>query len=188
MSGKLNEAISFAAACHGEQKRKLNGTPYILHPMEVAAIIATMTNDESTIMAGLLHDVIEDTKIAADEIADRFGEDTAALVVSETENKRRDMPAASTWKLRKEESLAILKNAQDIRVKILWLADKLSNMRSLYRSVRAEGESVFERFNEKRKSEHEWYYRTIAEYTSELKDTAAFEEYTELLNKVFTEE
>lgn len=185
MSKLLNEAINYAAACHGEQKRKMNGTPYILHPMEVAAIVATLTSDESAIMAGLLHDVIEDTGVSPEELAQRFGEDTAMLVMSETEDKRRDLPAESTWKIRKEESLAFLKNAQDERIKILWLSDKLSNMRSLYRGVREEGDKVFERFHEKRKSEHEWYYRTIAEYTSEYKNTAAYEEYTELLDKVF---
>ena len=73
MYERLNEAICFATACHAGQVRKLANTPYILHPLEVASIIGTITNDEDTMIAGLLHDTVEDAGVTFDEIREKFG-------------------------------------------------------------------------------------------------------------------
>ncbi len=185
MSEQLNNAIIFAARCHEGQMRKTGKIPYIIHPMEVASIIAGITCDEDVMIAGLLHDVLEDTKAKEEEIVKNFGEYVAALVKSETENKRKDIPAEQTWKIRKEESLEVLKNTDDENIKILWLADKLANIRSFYRMWLERGDAAFEVFHQKDKKMHEWYYRSVAEYTASLKDNAAYMEYVQLLNKLF---
>ncbi|MCF0113719.1 MAG: bifunctional (p)ppGpp synthetase/guanosine-3',5'-bis(diphosphate) 3'-pyrophosphohydrolase, partial [Erysipelotrichaceae bacterium] len=70
---KLDDAIIFATKCHSGQLRKIVNTPYILHPLEVATIISTMTPDEDLMIAGLLHDVIEDCNVDPKEIKNRFG-------------------------------------------------------------------------------------------------------------------
>lgn len=185
MSEKLNEAIFFAAKAHGSQCRKMEKIPYILHSMEVAAIIGSMTTDEDVMMAGLLHDVIEDTAFSYEEISEHFGKRVADLVASETEDKHKDRPATETWKQRKEESIAVLRDTADENVRILWLADKLSNMRSLYRNWMKKGDAVFDAFHQKDKNEHGWYYRTIGSYVATLDQTAAYQEYNQLVNAVF---
>ncbi len=185
MSDRLNQAITFAVKSHGDQMRKMERIPYIMHPMEVSAIIASMTEDQDLMIAGLLHDVVEDTKVDAKTVREKFGDNVASLVQSETEDKREELPPEQTWQIRKEESLQELKESKDIRVKMLWLADKLSNMRSLFRNYQRIGDGIFQAFHEKDKKKQEWYYRSVAENLTELKDTAAYQEYVFLVDKVF---
>ncbi len=182
--GVLDDAIKFAVDAHSGMKRK-NGSPYILHPLEAAAIAGTMTDDENTIAAAVLHDIVEDTPIGADAIKQRFGSRVAELVAYETENKRKDILPEKTWKIRKVESFEELRKTNDIEVKIVWMGDKLSNMRAFYRLFLEKGDELWLDFNQKDKKEQEWYYRTIAELLSELKDQPAWQEYIYLLNKVF---
>lgn len=187
MYDKLNEAIKFAADSHAGQLRKLANTPYILHPMEVASIIASMTADENVIIAGLLHDTVEDCDVDPLTIREQFGSRVFALVHSETEDKLSDRPPAETWMERKEDSLMILQNTKDLDVKILWLSDKLSNMRSFYREYLKIGDAVWLTLNQKDPKKQEWYYRTIAKNLSELSETAAYREYINLVDQVFGE-
>ena len=107
----LDKAIIFAVNAHRGQLRKGSNAPYILHPMEAAAIVAAMTDDEEVIAAAVLHDTVEDTAVTLDEICEQFGKRVAELVAAESENKREDKPAASTWKIRKEETIEHLKTA-----------------------------------------------------------------------------
>lgn len=185
MSQFLDEAIAFAVQSHAGQVRKMAHTPYILHPMEVAVIISTITADEKIMAAGLLHDTVEDCNVDPREIKRRFGARVAALVQSETEDKLSDRPSSETWMARKEESLLMLQLTHDRDVKILWLGDKLSNIRSFYREWLARGDAIWLELNQKDPKKHAWYYRTIAEYLKELEDTAAYQEYVELVNKMF---
>lgn len=187
MSTKINLALAYASEKHKDQVRKLTGQPYILHPMEVATIIATLTNDEDVMCAGLLHDVIEDCKANAEEIKSLFGERVYNLVLEETEDKKEGRSKVDTWKERKEESLQELASSKDINVKILWLSDKLSNVRSLYRAFLTERDNLWNYFNQSDKKMHEWYYRSILEYTSELKDTFAYKEFDLIVGLMFDE-
>lgn len=181
----LEEAIFFATEAHHGQVRKMADTPYILHPLEVASIISTITHDQEVMAAGLLHDTVEDCGVDPKEIKEKFGARVAALVQSETEDKLSDRPASETWQQRKEESLVMLENTKNIDVKILWLADKLSNMRSFYREYMRQGDRIWEYLNQKDKKMHAWYYRTIAENLKEFSTYAAYQEYVELVEKVF---
>ena len=185
MYEKLNEALTFAAQCHAGQMRKMVNTPYILHPMEVAAIIGTMTTDEDTMIAGLLHDTVEDCDTDPREIREKFGPRVAALVQSETEDKLSDRPPAETWKERKEESLLMLHYTKDRDVKILWMADKLSNIRSFYREHQKQGDAMWQSLHQKDPAMQGWYYKTIAAYLSDLSDTAAYQEYVSLVEAIF---
>ena len=187
MSQLLDDAIVFATRAHAGQVRKMAKTPYILHPMEVAAIIGTVTADENVMAAGLLHDTVEDCNVDPRVIKEQFGARVAALVQSETEDKMSGRPSSETWMARKEESLLMLRYTKDRDVKILWLGDKLSNMRSFYREWRTRGDAIWQALNQKDPLKHAWYYRTIAEYLKDLSDTAAYEEYTDLVKKMFGE-
>lgn len=181
----LDMAIAFATEAHAGMRRKRTDTPYILHPLEVAAIAGTMTSDREVLAAAVLHDTVEDTPTEPEEIRERFGERVAALVASETEDKRPGVPPEESWQIRKEESLERLKNAADPGVKILWLSDKLSNMRSFARLRRREGDAIWEHFNQKDPARQAWYYRSVAACTEELSDTDAWREYADLIKTVF---
>ena len=182
----LEDAISFAVKCHSGQTRKMSKTPYVLHPLEVASIIATMTDDIEIMAAGVLHDTVEDCGVDPREIKERFGSRVAALVQSETEDKLSLRPPAETWKERKSESLLMLRYTHDTGVKILWLADKLSNIRSFYRAFLKEGDAVWQHTNQKDPLEQAWYYRTILEYLADLSDKCAYAEFSDLVSKIFS--
>ena len=181
----VSEAIAFAVKAHDGMRRKKSEAPYILHPMEAAVIVGTMTNDQNLIAAAALHDVVEDADITIEEIEEKFGRRVRELVQSETEDKRADLPPAETWRIRKEESLNVLRNTEDIAVLMVWLGDKLANMRSIYRDFMVEGEAMWQRFNQKNASEQAWYYRSIVELTGRLSDTSAWLEYKTLTELVF---
>jgi len=181
----FDKAIYFATKKHSGAVRKLSPQPYILHPMEVASIAATMTSDIDTLCAALLHDVVEDAGVSIDEIKDEFGPKVAELVASETENKFKGRDPSSTWQIRKEKSLEVLKESPSIYVKILWLSDKLSNMRSFYRLHLKQGDDMWNNFHQNDIKKQEWYYRSIAELLSDLKDFTAYQEYLYYLNCVF---
>lgn len=185
MSEKLNRALMFAAQAHNGQTRKTTTIPYILHPMEVAAIIASITEDQDVMIAGLLHDTIEDCDVDPAVIKREFGGRVSALVQSESEDKLSDRPPQETWMQRKEESLLLLSHTKDRDVKILWLADKLANMRSFYRGYLVKGDDVWQPLHQKDPKMQGWYYKTIAGLLTELSDTAAYQEYMELITKVF---
>jgi (p)ppGpp synthase/HD superfamily hydrolase len=181
----VSEAIAFAAKAHDGMRRKKSDAPYILHPMEASVIVGTMTDDQNLIAAAALHDVVEDTDITIEEIEEKFGKRVRELVQSETEDKRAELPPAATWRIRKEESLAVLKNTKDIGVLMVWLGDKLANMRSIYRDFKVEGVQMWQRFNQKDSNEQAWYYRSIVKLTERLSDTSAWLEYKTLTELVF---
>ena len=110
----------FAVEAHDGMRRKKSETPYILHPMEAAVIVSTMTDDQNLIAAAVLHDVVEDAGVDLGEIEELFGKRVRELVQSETEDKRADLPPEDTWRVRKEETLAVLGKTQDIGVVMLW--------------------------------------------------------------------
>ena len=181
----VSEAITFAVKAHDGMRRKKSDAPYILHPMEAAVIVGTMTDDQNLIAAAALHDVVEDADINIEEIEVRFGKRVRELVESETEDKRADLPPESTWRVRKEESLEVLKNTDDIAVLMVWLGDKLANMRAIYRDFKVEGIAMWQRFNQRDVTEQAWYYRSIVKLTERLSNTSAWLEYKTLTELVF---
>ena len=185
MGELLDKAIVFATSAHSGQVRKMANTPYILHPLEVATIIATLGGNEELMAAGLLHDTVEDCNVDPLEIRKLFGSRVHALVASETEDKLSDRPPEETWMERKQESLIMLKHSNDIDVKKLWLGDKLSNIRSFYRAYVKEGDAMWHYFHQNDPKMQAWYYRTITDCLSELSDTVAYKEYVMLVEAIF---
>jgi len=184
----FERAAVFAAMAHHGTTRKGNRIPYLAHPVETAAIVAEMTDDEELIAAAVLHDVVEDTEVTLAEIRMYFGERIAFYVCGESEDKRRDLPPESTWLIRKKETIAFLRERADAGAKMLALADKLSNMRSVARDVQNIGDQLWERFHQKDRSMHGWMYRQVAEAVRELQNYPAWKEYDRLIRQVFEEE
>ena len=181
----VSEAIAFAVKAHDGMRRKKSESPYILHPMEAAVIVGTMSDDQNLIAAAALHDVVEDAGVTMEEIEAKFGKRVRELVASETEDKRADLPPADTWRTRKEETLAILKNTDDVGVLMVWLGDKLANMRAIYRDWKVEGDALWQKFNQKDANEQAWYYFSIVRLTERLSHTSAWLEYKTLTELVF---
>jgi RelA/SpoT family (p)ppGpp synthetase len=125
----LNRAYVYAMKAHGEQKRA-SGDPYFSHPLEVAAILTDLKLDDATIAAALLHDTIEDTATTRGEIDQLFGRDIGALVEGLTKLKKLDLV---TREAKQAENLRklLLAIADDVRVLLVKLADRLHNMRTL---------------------------------------------------------
>jgi len=126
---EVYQAYLFGAEAHDGQRR-MSGEPYIYHPLNVAKILAEMSMDHKSIVAAILHDVIEDTQTAKDQIVSRFGEEIAELVdgVSKlTHIKFESKAEAQAENFRK----MIMAMVQDIRVILVKLADRLHNMRTL---------------------------------------------------------
>ena len=99
--GLFEEAAHLAVDAHAGSVRKGDGSPYVFHPFEVAAIVAGVSRDEEVIAAALLHDVVEDTSFSAEELRRRFGNRVADLVASETEDKREGIPPEESWRIRR---------------------------------------------------------------------------------------
>ena len=125
----IRRAYDYSARMHAQQKRK-SGEPYVIHPLNVALIIAQLRMDLPSVVTGLLHDVIEDTGASLDELQGLFGEEVARLVDGMTKvskitfSSREEKQAENFRKM-------IIAMAQDIRVVLIKLADRLHNMRTL---------------------------------------------------------
>ena len=124
---KITEAYTLAAESHVGQKRR-SGEDYILHPVEVAEILVDMKMDTDTVVAGILHDVVEDTLITLPDIEYSFGKDVSKLVDGVT--KLRNLPRTDSKKIENIRKMVVAMS-EDIRVVIIKLADRLHNMRTL---------------------------------------------------------
>ena len=160
--GMLEKAISFAMEAHRGTVRKGTERPYILHPIEVLQILSSMKADAGLMAAGVLHDTIEDTAVTLKDIVDNFGADVAALVNGHTEDKRQ------SWFVRKLTDICELEDA-DVRLKMLIMADTVSNLRSLYADYREAGEELWLRFNAPKELQA-WKYSKVQDALSEMQD------------------
>jgi len=159
-NARLNQAICFATERHAGQTRKGTTLPYILHPLEVLQILYSMRADTEVLIAGVLHDTVEDTDTSMEEIRARFGDDVAELVASNSEDKSK------TWDERKRHTIETLSSAPH-RVKQLILADKLANLRSIAHDYKNLGDQLWSRFNAPAEKQA-WYYGGIDDALSTL--------------------
>lgn len=176
----VDRAIEFASKAHEGQFRKGTKRPYIVHPIEVGDIVASMTRDEEVISAAILHDTIEDCQgITMEMLAEEFTPRVACMVAQESEDK------SLTWIERKGATIRRLKDA-DREIQMIGLADKLSNMRDINRDYPVVGEELWNRFRMKDKDTIGWYYKGIRDaLVQDFAGVPAFEEYCSLVKKNF---
>ncbi len=173
LSKRFSDALVFATALHGDQVRKVSGTPYVGHLLRVAGIVLEHGANEDEAIAALLHDAVEDQggADARRQIRDRFG-DTVALIVDGLSDT--DQTPKPPWRARKEAYIASLETASK-SVRLVSAADKLDNARSLLESHREHGESLWGKFQ----GGHDgtlWYHRSVVEVLKKLGTTPLVQE------------
>lgn len=174
----IQKAAGFAAKAHEGAVRKGSRLPYIVHPMEVAMIVSVMTDDPEVIAAAYLHDVIEDAGVTYQELEEQFGHRIAELVLEESEDKLK------TWKERKQATIDRLETANR-DAKMIAFGDKLSNLRSTAKDYLIMRDDIWQKFREKDKRMHAWYYGNLKTAFEEFCDYPFYEEYCLLWDNVF---
>lgn len=180
----INKAINFATVSHSNQTRKGTNIPYILHCLEAGTIAASLSTqkgniDEEVVSAAILHDTIEDAYVSYETLKEVFNENVADLVQAQSEDKSKE------WIDRKNDTINFLHANKSVDVEIATLADKLSNMRSIYKDYQIMGEELWNKFNAGKDLQH-WYYSSIGKAITQIQDTNEYKEYQELVNKVFS--
>ena len=125
----LERAYFFASEAHEHQQRR-SGEDFILHPLGVAVILAELRSDDATIAAGILHDVVEDTDATMEQVRDEFGDDVARLVEGVTKLTRIHFQSREQAQAENYRKM-IVAMAEDHRVILIKLADRLHNMRTI---------------------------------------------------------
>jgi len=163
MSEKIFSAIEFAAKAHSGQFRKGTNIPYIIHPIRVAKILIESRCPEDVVVAGILHDTLEDTSVTVDDLREHFGDSVASIVASVSEPNKSD-----AWESRKKFVIEALKNAPT-EVLLVACADHFDNIVEIEDAFGMIGDDVWLRFN-RPKEQQGWYYKTLADIFSHRSD------------------
>ena len=182
----IEKAIIFATKAHAGITRKGKERPYILHPIEAMTIVGGLTEDKEVLAAAVLHDVVEDTNVMPEDIEREFGTRVKDLVMAESEDKMKDLPSDASWEARKKATIDHLA-CLDHDALLICLGDKLANIREMSRDYSELGDNLWERFNQKDKEKHAWYYSSIFKIIKKaLGDVPPIHEYRALLKEVFS--
>ena len=171
----IDLAIEVAVKAHQNQVRKGTDIPYITHPLAVGIILAKAGCSDEVIIAGILHDTVEDTPVTLDDIRDTFGEKVSMIVKGASEPDK-----SLKWEERKSHTQDFLKRASQ-EVRFVALADKLNNIIAIASDYAEIGEAVWERFN-RGKDAQQWYYQGLVQA---LRDDSAGDAY-QMLHKEFS--
>ena len=176
----FDRAAHFAIDAHRGAERKGKGYPYILHPMEAAGIVASLTTDPEMLAAAILHDTVEDTDVTIEQIRREFGDRVAALVHHETS----PLPHEAPWRDRKQAQADLIASAPRDS-KIVAIGDKLSNLRTIAADYRQIGDNLWQRFHAPGgKEDILWYYTLLADALADLAGIPPYNEYLALLKEL----
>lgn len=177
---KQDDAHTFAKEKHDAtgKIRKLSGLPYFTHPSNVADLLRSAGASQEVIIAGYLHDTVEDAGVTLDEIKEKFGDRVAELVAGSSEPDK-----GASWDERKKHTMHYLQSINDPEVLQVVVADKLDNVDDTYRNG---GPGIWSKFNapyEKQK----WYYSTLADiFLEKIPEFPLTRKYKIMVEKVFS--
>jgi (p)ppGpp synthase/HD superfamily hydrolase len=185
-------AFQMAYEAHKGKCRKGTDIPYIIHPIDVASILMRENASEDLVIAGLLHDVVEDTKVTLEEVKREFGNVVSGLVEGATEpekrNKKTRLEEKESWRERKEQAISRTRSANR-ELKLLECADKLANFRDIMRDYSKVGNGLWSRFNAGSEDQR-WYYESMVEALGagpySLDGTDAYDELKKSVKEFFT--
>jgi (p)ppGpp synthase/HD superfamily hydrolase len=192
---RMSKAIEFASLAHAGEFRKGTTIPYIVHPLDVFSILLKNGSSEDLAIAGVLHDVLEDTTRTRKDIKKNFGDAVCSLVVGASENEELTKGISNeekkkSWKLRKTQKIDTVRNSgRDLR--LLICADKLANIRDLIEDQDRNGDAVWSKFNAS-KDQESWYYNEMAsamvapgKENSDISDTPVYHQLRRCIGEVF---
>jgi (p)ppGpp synthase/HD superfamily hydrolase len=159
LTSRFEQALTYAFRLHSGQERKGNGVPYFSHLMSVSALVLENGGDEDQAIAALLHDAVEDQggQATLDEIGERFGEHVAEIVAACSDSFEMPKPP---WRQRKERYIAHIPTTYPA-ARLVSLADKVHNARTIVTDVRQIGDDIWRRFKGGKEGTR-WYYRQLA--------------------------
>lgn len=171
----LYNAIHTAIAAHAHQHRKIDNDIYVTHPLEVGMLLAKHGLNDSVIVAGILHDTLEDTNLKYEDLSDNFGPEIAKYVQMCSETDK-----SLSWKERKLNYLAVM---QTLPIEALYIicADKLSNIKSIYRNLNP---NIWSKFNAGY-DDQKWYYTTVLKMLNPIDQHPLYVELELYISKVF---
>lgn len=186
-------AFEFAYNAHKGTKRKATNVPYIIHPLSVAVNLMKNNASEDLVVAGLLHDLVEDEGVKLSEIREIFGGKVASLVKGASEPpklRKNTVDQKKTWKKRKQHTIDVIRGANK-DLKLLSCADKLSNIRDTIEDYNRLGEKLWDKFNAP-KNEQSWYYRSMCNSyqagPENISDLPIFHEFETCMKQIFKDE
>jgi guanosine-3',5'-bis(diphosphate) 3'-pyrophosphohydrolase len=162
LSANLERALRLSSSWHRHQKRKSSDVPYIQHPVGVAMILDRLGWPEDVVVAGLLHDVVEDTEAILEDLRTEFNENVAQIVAYCSEQKTDGMGAKRAWIDRKQDHIAVLEKAP-VEARAVALADKLHNLISIRYDLEQK-RTVHQIFNAPWPHVLWYYHQTIERY------------------------
>lgn len=176
----IYEAIQTALKMHDRQLRKLDGDIYAAHPLEVGMILASLNASNEVVIAGILHDTIEDTPMTLHDLELKFGVKVAYLVKGCSESDK-----SLDWKKRKTDMIQYVKLYASPDEQLIIMIDKLSNIKSMYRYIISHKRyDIWEKFNAGY-HDQKWYYSEMIKALSGLKANEVYRESFEELVKYY---
>ncbi len=152
----LENAIIFATTAHDGQYRKKSDVPYIVHPFAVSMLLLKEGCSDKIVIAGLLHDTLEDTHVTFDTLVKEFGQEIADIVQACSEPDRK-----ASWQARKQHTIDAIYDAP-MPVKYVTCADKLHNISSMLNDYKYLGDTLWDRFREGYEKQ-KWYYQSMVQ-------------------------
>ncbi|OLS40615.1 HD domain-containing protein [Bacillus sp. MRMR6] len=175
----IEKALQIASKGHLGQVRKNTDIPYFTHPVAVGMILMKAGCRDELVAAGILHDTVEDTKLTLEDIKREFGPKIAEIVAGCSEPDK-----SLSWQERKDHTIDFLKIASE-EIRIVACADKLHNIKSIYKDYEQVGDSVWSRFNAG-KEQQKWYYTNMVESLGHQSSFPLLEELKTEVERLFT--
>jgi len=172
----LEKAYRLMLRAHGQQVRKTDGSPYIIHPLKVAKKLARQNFSDEVISAAMVHDVLEDTKVSAEELKQELGNKILQIILPLSEDKSLD------WEERKEKYIEDVKNSSD-ETKAVSIADKIHNLEDLLSTHQNMGPGIWNKFN-RPKDKKIWFEREMLKAFRKSWNHPMISEYENLLKQV----
>ncbi|MFA6253503.1 MAG: HD domain-containing protein [Patescibacteria group bacterium] len=172
----IEKALRVMLLAHGQQVRKTDDSPYVIHPMMVAKKLARLGFGDEVIAATMVHDVLEDTDYSEKKLRQELGDKVVDIIMSLTENKSLE------WETRKKKYIEAVKNAGP-ETKAISIADKIHNLESIIATHKKMGSKIWDKFN-RGKEQKMWFENEMLKMFQATWESPMIAEYEKLLKEV----